>query len=127
MSAGTLSTFSREEAERYAGCEGKKIEQVIKIPLLNINEVIAKNFDGYPNFVSIDVEGLDYDIVNSFNFDKYRPEIFCVESMTYSEDRNETKVSEILEHMEKHGYLVYADTFINTIFVDKVAWGCREV
>jgi hypothetical protein len=38
----------------------------------------------------------------------------------------EEKVPETLDLMNPHGYIVWADTFINTIFVDREAWGNRR-
>lgn len=125
MSSRTLNTFSKKEAERYRSYGNNKIEQVIPIPLLGVNDIIEQNFKACPNFVSIDVEGLDVDVLKSFDFSKYRPEVFCVETITYTEDNSERKVYEIMELMDSRGYFVYADTFINTIFVEKEAWKSR--
>lgn len=122
MTAKTLNTFSKEEAERYQSYETQKIEKVLKIPLIPINETIQNNFKSCPNLVSLDVEGLDLDILKSFDFAKYRPEIFCVETLTYTEDKSETKITEINDLLASKEYMVYADTYINTIFVDKNVW-----
>ena len=48
-----LSTFSKETAESYCrDTEGKlHIAEVIQIPLLNINDVIAEHFQGAPDLV----------------------------------------------------------------------------
>ena len=125
MTTKTLSTFSREDAEHYQGYGTQKIEKILRIPLIPVNEIIQNNFKSCPNLVSLDVEGLDLDILKSFDFTKYRPEVFCVETLTYVEDKSETKLSEINDLLSSKDYMVYADTYINTIFVDKKAWGNR--
>ncbi len=125
MTTKTLNTFSKEEAERYQSYKTQKIDKVLKIPLISINETIQNNFKSCPNLVSLDVEGLDLDILKSFNFAKYRPEIFCVETLTYTEDRSETKITEITDVLVAKDYMIYADTYINTIFIDKKAWAKR--
>jgi FkbM family methyltransferase len=122
MSTRGLNTFSKSEAKRYSRDEGEKIESVIKIPVLSINEIISKNFKGTPNFISIDVEGLDYEILKDFDFDKYRPEVFCVETLTYAKNSEQKKLNHIIQFMEQKNYFVLADTHLNTIFVDKKAW-----
>jgi hypothetical protein len=71
------------------------------------------------------VEGLDYEIIQSFNLIEWRPEVFCIETITYTEDNSEQKEYQIIEYMLEHGYMVYADTYINTIFVDKQKWKNR--
>lgn len=125
MSEKTLNTFSKKEAERYQNYGNHKIEDIIQIPLIPINEIIEKFFPSHPNLISLDVEGFDYDILNSFNFEKYRPEVFCIETLTYVQDKSEQKINKTINLMEKNNYVVYADTFINTIFVDKTSWNRR--
>ncbi|HOZ86519.1 MAG TPA: FkbM family methyltransferase [Bacteroidia bacterium] len=126
MNIPTLNTFSKTEAERYAAYPGKEIKKVVKLPLLTVNEIIQKQFQGKtPNFVSIDVEGMDLEIVSSFDFNKYRPEVFCIETLTYTENNSERKITEIIDYMLKQGYFLYADTYINSVFVDEKAWKNR--
>ena len=126
MNIPTLNTFSKSEAERYASYPGKSIKEIIMLPLLTVNQIIQSNFKGKtPNFVSLDVEGMDFEIVNSFEFDKYRPEVFCIETLTYTEDNTERKLNNIIEYMLNKDYFLYADTYINSIFVDKKKWGKR--
>lgn len=125
MSCRTLNTFSREEAERYAGYGDKRIEKVVSIPLVSIESLLSRHFARAPHLVSLDVEGLDLQILRGWDFDKYRPEIFCIETLTYTENNSERKLTEIIEYMTSHGYFVYADTYVNTIFVSREAWARR--
>lgn len=123
MSVKTLSTFSKEEAEYLDKSTNKKIEKVIEIPLLPINNILREYFKDRPlNFVSLDTEGYDYAILKSWDFRTYRPDVFCIETLTYNEDKKERKLDEIINLMVENGYIVHADTYINTIFVDKQKW-----
>ena len=121
MSSKSLNTFSKEEAESLS-TTSQKIAGIIKIPLVPIDEIIKKYFDHCPSFVSLDVEGLELEILETFDFNQYRPVVFCIETLTYSENNTEQKESHIIEFMNSHGYMNYADTYINTIFVDKDQW-----
>lgn len=125
MSTSTLNTFSKEEAERYQSYGQQRIMKTIRIQLETINEIIRQNFEKSPNLISLDVEGLDYLILQNFDFKKYRPEVFCLETLSYTEDKSERKLTEIIELMHANGYLTYADTYINTIFVDANVWNNR--
>jgi len=125
MSSRTLNTFSRAEAERYQSYGKQRIVKTIRLALKLVNEIIGKNFEKRPNLVSLDVEGMDYLILQNFDFKKYRPEVFCLETLSYTEDKSERKLTEIIDLMHKNGYLTYADTYINTIFVDNAAWSNR--
>ena len=127
ISPNTLSTFSKSDADKYALFPHVKVEKVIKIPIVSVNDIISNYCECVPNFVSIDVEGLDLCILHSLDFEKYRPEVFCVETLEYTTDKNPLKNTDIINFMISNGYFVYADTFINTIFVESSIWNNRKV
>lgn len=120
-----LSTFSREEADRICSYGKDRIEQVLKIPVIGINEILDRYFDNTPRFVSVDVEGLDTEIMRGMDLNRFRPDIFCIETMNYSRDGTEIKNQEIMGLMLENSYMVYADTYNNTIFIDKEKWRGR--
>ena len=122
MSPNVLSTFSKEEAEELDAGGKYKIEKVLKIQLRNINAIIRENFQKPIDLVSIDVEGWNEEIVRSFDFTAARPFCFCVESITFSEDHSGKKLTGIFETFEKNNYRIFADTHLNTIFVDAEQW-----
>ncbi|MEK7224457.1 MAG: FkbM family methyltransferase [Bacteroidota bacterium] len=122
-----LSTFSKKEAAfwEFTGNEeiGRhKPEAVIKTTLVNINEIMGKYFSPHPNLISIDVEGLDLEILKTIDFEKYKPEVFCAETLWFEANNKETKNKELIRFFEDKGYFVYADTYINTIFCRKDAY-----
>ncbi|HQZ75889.1 MAG TPA: FkbM family methyltransferase, partial [Chitinophagaceae bacterium] len=71
-----LNTFSKKEADFWTNTGNEEIgkqniEKIIRIPLVNINEIMGEYFTPYPNFVSIDVEGLDLQIVKTIDFENF--------------------------------------------------------
>ncbi|MCX5998699.1 MAG: FkbM family methyltransferase, partial [Chloroflexi bacterium] len=126
ISSDTLSTLSRQRAEGYQNNGNQEIVKVVRIPMVQVNDVIREHFRGHPNFVSLDIEGVELPVLRTFDFSRFRPEVFCIETLTYSENRSERKIPEIADLMHSKGYFTYADTYINTIFVDKQAWLSRE-
>ncbi len=112
------STFSAEEAIIREKESGLKAKQVI-VKLKTINNIIDQYFDKCPNYISLDVEGLDLQILESLDFDRYRPDVICVETISFSLNNTEEKLVGILDFMETKNYFVYADTHINTIFCRK--------
>lgn len=122
MSTRTLNTFSDKEANRLIE-QGFAVESVLDIKVLTVNDILNKYFkEAAPDFVSIDVEGLDIQILRSFDFARWRPKAFCVETITFSSNRDGKKIPEIAEILCAHGYFPFADTYVNTIFVDRQAW-----
>ena len=74
MSVPGLNTFSKAQVERVISSPGRmtRIEKVLKMPLVNINKIIGEHFRGAPDFLSVDTEGLDFDILKSVDFDRFR-------------------------------------------------------
>lgn len=124
-SGSSLATFSEDEAHQLSTF-GIKTQQVLNIPLLTANEIIKQYFNPYPNIISIDVEGLELDILEAFDFQKFKPEVFCVETLTFSTNNTGHKCTAIIEFMTKNGYFVFADTHLNTIFVENSCWKNRN-
>jgi FkbM family methyltransferase len=122
ISSPTLNTFSYQEALNFES-EGYSILEEIKIPVMNINELISQNhFDIFPDFLSVDVEGLDFEIIESINFEKYQPLVICTETISFSNNGYGIKDKNIENFLVTKGYFLYADTNINSIFVLKNKW-----
>jgi FkbM family methyltransferase len=116
----SLSTLSKEEAQIRESYGNHKIKEILHIPLVKIHTIFEKYFGGKtPHFISLDVEGIDLAVLQSIDFQKYRPFCFCVETCEYSENHQKGKVQNIIDFMLTQNYFVYADTYINTIFVAK--------
>jgi FkbM family methyltransferase len=126
MTADTLSTTKGATAEMYEQHSGHRVATHFKVPNIHINDLLKEYFgESCPTFVSLDVEGLDLDLLESWDFSRYAPPVLCVETLTYAQDRSSKKIEEIFILMEKKGYIRYADTFINSIFVRKESWENR--
>lgn len=123
MDPHTLNTFSSREAKLYPKFyPGVKPRGVQKTEMVTINQVINKYFPNGVDFLSIDIEGLDKIVIEDLNFDKCRPTVICIESMIYGEKKSLTKSKIIAQFLYKKSYFKYADTFVNTIFVDRLEW-----
>lgn len=114
-----FNTFDQAEAKKRESFGTFKITEVVKVPLLDINTIIKNNFKTYPDLLSVDIEGLDLPVLKTLDFEKYPIPAICVETCVYSENHIRPKDKTIEEFMLTKGYEVYADTYINTIFVNK--------
>lgn len=121
MNVDTLSTFSKADAEKLQNNGNYKIVNTIKVPVVNVNELMLSNFKTAPDLVSIDVEDLNEEIVMSIDF-KIRPSIFCIETLVFGDNTAGKKIDSIRQHFLNNDYFIYADTYINTIFVDNKIW-----
>ncbi len=113
------STFDRDEAKKREREGTAKILEVIKVPLMDINTLIQQNFETYPVFLSIDIEGMDLAVLKTLDFVKHPIPVICAETCMYSETHIRPKDNSIAEFLRSKGYEIYADTYVNTIFVNK--------
>lgn len=126
MTSRTLNTLVPSQATEYESFGREKTERIVEVPQRGINEVLAAEFQRTPNLVSLDVEGLDLEILKQWDFASFRPEVFCIETLTFTQNGTERKLTEIIEFMRARGYMQYADTYINTVFVSTDAWNSRR-
>ncbi len=119
MNEPALNTFLKEEAERTMKENSNyKIQEIKQIQISSISSVIQKYCNGkFPELLSIDVEGLDEIILKSINYGGVAPTVMCVETLSFSTKGRGRKNVELIDFLKHKGYMVYADTFINTIFV----------
>lgn len=126
ISDNALSTTSPVQAEYFSGTSKYFVAKEIRVPTRTVMNIIEEYFPTIPpNLVSLDIEGMDLEVLKSFDFTKCRPPVFCVETLTYDETKAIHKIPEIIEYMTSQGYFVFADTYLNTIFVDKQHWDAR--
>jgi FkbM family methyltransferase len=119
LDSPTLNTFSRQEMERYVAM-GHKLTQKLAVNLKSINAILE--MAGTLDFMNLDIEGLDKAILEMIDWSKHRPTCVCVETITYEKQQEPKKQSNIIQFMQSQSYFLYADTFINSIFVDQHEW-----
>lgn len=123
ISSTTLNTFSKEEAYNYQKEGNYTIKSIEKIKVATLSNVINEFSNGiFPQFLSIDAEGIDELIIKSIDFDKNFPIVICIETLSFSNSGNGLKNKELIKYIEQKGYLLYADTNINSIFVRESLW-----
>ena len=114
-----MNTFDKVEAKLRSKSGRFKILETVRVKLIDINTVISENFEERPDFLSLDIEGLDLSVLKALDFTRYPIPVICVETCMYSETNIRPKDLSIIEFMNTKGYEVYADTYINTIFVNR--------
>ncbi len=122
MAQSAFNTFSRAEAEQVQRTSGIALSETMKIGVVNIGALLRER-DFVPDFMNVDVEGMDMDILASVDWERTRPGVVCVETVDYT---TQEKRPEVTEFMRSKDYAPYADTFLNTIYIDGRKWGARR-
>lgn len=111
-----LNSFSSENAEKYI-LNGYKVERKIHLQTKRLDELLEEYMtDGQTiDFLSIDVEGLDYQVLCSNDWKKYRPKFVLIEDLAGNTVDKLMKEGISYRFMEEKGYKLYAKT-LNTLF-----------
>lgn len=113
----TLNTCSEEEKD-FIIKQGFPIKSTTKIEIVPINDLLHEYFpDGRLDFLSIDIEGQDEEIVKSIDYEFIRPAIICIETAVYKSGKIDN-MSELVNFFKSKDYYLTADTSLNSIFID---------
>lgn len=110
------NTFSEEESKKSIK-QGNKLIETDPVKTKTLNDIF-KDLPKMPDLVSLDIEGYDEIVLKNFDFTKNKPIVWCIETIERI-GNSWSKNKSIIKYMEENGYLVYGDTNINTIFVEK--------
>jgi hypothetical protein len=91
--------------------KGKKIipKEIDVVPL---TEILEKHLDNRKiDFMSVDVEGYELEVLMGNNWKKYRPKVLIVETLHYNYAR-------IVNYLSRLDYLIVYNGDINSIFID---------
>jgi len=117
MSAPTLNTFSRSAAEAATEESGGlyRVVSTLEVEVRTVAQILSGH--RCPDLVSLDVEGLDLEILRTLPSWPDRPAVLCVETATYSETGGSVKLTGAADFLHGQGYVQFADTWMNTVFV----------
>ena len=110
-----LNGFSKQLSEQRDGMFEYKLIGEQKLRTKKLEEI----FDAYLpkgkeiDFLTIDVEGLDYNVLNSNNWLKFRPAVVLFEDITFN--FKEIGNSKSCNLLDEAGYSLWAKTY-NTVF-----------
>jgi FkbM family methyltransferase len=109
MSESTLSGFDKAAAKKSGALHGAVLKQTIKVKVTKLAEIFERHLKGTTiDFMSVDVEGFDYEVLKGNNWDKYRPSLILVE---INQDR-----ARITDLLRKVGYTEVYCNGTNSIF-----------
>lgn len=123
-----LSTPDKEAVDDFIAVNPLiKINNVVKIETITVNDIIDKYLGCSPTILNIDIEGKDLEILNTIDWDKYRPLIVIAEMIDYRPTLvvNEKNI-QMIKFMNSKKYVEFAFTGINSIFIDMEALERRQ-
>ena len=116
-----LNGFSKKlSKERNNDDSTYQINEIIKVEVLPLSMILNYQLPEKQiiDFMSIDVEGLDYEVLISNDWSKYRPKYVLTEVLDSS--LHEIEKSQIGKFMKNVGYFLYAKCIHTVIFKELV-------
>lgn len=112
-----INTFDYISAQKSISNNYRVVKKQ-KIVTKMLKEILADNVpnDKKINFMDIDVEGLDLEVIKSNDFDLYRPEYILIES--HGAAVNDIQNNEIYKFLSEKKYELFAKTVQTLIFKD---------
>lgn len=114
----TMSTFSSIQAKEYQKLGYRLIEKK-SIECMPLKELFKRNKPKTLDIdlLNIDVEGMEESVINSNDWNIYRPKMVILETVKHSPIVKTTyKYNKLMKQL---GYVAFADTFINTIYMSE--------
>jgi FkbM family methyltransferase len=115
MDPPTLSTFSQNQASAYIR-QKFVLWKKVKVKVLPLREIFEKCVKSKQiDFISIDVEGMEMEVLKSNDWKKYRPQFLCIEIETPGGKR------QLMNHpvhiyLKKQGYQWIKNNHTNAFF-----------
>ncbi len=106
-----VSTFGKDAASIAQLDLNAHIVDVIEVPVMRLDTIFDKHLDGRGiDFMSIDVEGSELNVLKGNNWEKYRPKVIIIETCY--------NVGDILSYLIDRHYTPVFRNAENGIFVD---------
>ncbi|QHP67922.1 hypothetical protein EI171_11460 [Bradyrhizobium sp. LCT2] len=111
--AHELSSLDEAHIKSFGDFDGVGgIREHIEVSAVGINELLMPYADKI-DFLSIDCEGLDYDLVKAIDYEHIKPAVIQCEPSEHFHEGNRAR---IINLMESRAYRLAAITDINVIF-----------
>ena len=117
-SQSALNTCCPERAKELQEVYGCKLVATSTVPVLPINTILEEHLPDNQkiDYMNIDVENLDDDIIKSLDLSKYKPTIFSIEMNEVN--RLHAIDNPVVQYIVNSGYFLASINFETYIFVD---------
>ncbi len=114
------NTMCEQTAQKYQKYFNSKLISTHVVPVRTIAEILDQyNFDKKTiDFINIDVEGLELEVLKSNNWTKYKPKIVAIEQLEVA-PLEELSNSSIYKFLKEHNYELFAKTPCTVFYYNK--------
>lgn len=107
------NSFKKERVETFLAKKPDfSLQKIQKIKVRALSDIIDE-IGAIPDYMSIDIEGMEYEVLSNYDLKNCGPMIVTLEIMRDNAE-NGTKIIEMMEHA---GYFMYLKIYSNLTFV----------
>lgn len=105
------NTFCPKEVEKMKGA--MTVREAIQMPVVTLNQLVNQHCSGvFPHLLSMDIEGLDFEVLSMTDFSKSKPIVIIVETR-----RSLPENSSMRQLLKSRGYCSCCRMGENLIFI----------
>lgn len=117
-----FSTFSKKESLMLLKV-GYKLKRKMKIQIKKLEDIMKKYAPSNIDFMSVDTEGFEMDVLKSNDWGKYRPKMLCIETIDFisllkTGEGVSIRKKRIDSYLSSKGYKEYFSNGLNTLYTD---------
>jgi len=111
-----VNTMSEALRARQARNPYMVVLDTIEMPVVPINDIMQQYLPKDADFrvLSVDVEGLDLEVVEAFDFDRWRPNLILIED--FEMDLRDATKSRIFQRLTEAQYMPASHCMITTLY-----------
>ena len=96
------------------------VQEVLNIEIKTLDEVVLEyNMGGIADYMSIDIEGMEYEVLQSFDLMNRGPKVLTLEVMKNDQD----KAKKLEQLLDQAGYSMWCRTGTNYTFIKEHLYG----
>lgn len=110
------STFDLNQVKLLNDEYNRSNFKVLDVSFVSVDEIINNfNINSPIHLISIDVEGLEYEILQEFIGKNIFPWVFCVEELSFV--AYDISTSKVYKYLTSKGYKLISRTFLSSIYI----------
>jgi len=114
----SCNTFSKEQKDQVEKKSFMKLLGKEKVTCYPLKEILIQHIKNKKiDLLNVDVEGLDLEVLESNDWNKFKPSVVVVENSDFNIENPFS--DEIYKFMKEKGYKLYATTGLSIVFVEK--------
>jgi FkbM family methyltransferase len=115
---GSSNTLDTQFAKRVVETQSVKITKRVDVDFKTLSSIFEKHveiFGANVDFLSIDVEGMDLEVLASLDLEIYTPTLICIEDIYL--DLSQAQESLIYKHLSKNKYRLISHNLISSVYL----------